>query len=839
MLVMVAAIALMSGAYAKDQLILGVPLEPPNLDPTSGAAAAVDALVYGNVFEGLTRITQTGDVAPALAETWDASPDGLSYIFRLRRGVKFHDGTDFDANDVKFSLERALAPESSNAQKALLSPIHQVDVLDPYSVKLTLNRPSSDLPYYLGWGDAVMVAQETATTNATNPVGTGPFRYERWRRGDSLILVRNEQYWGAAPKINSVVFKFIGDPAAAFSSMKAGDIDAYPNYPAPESVAEFESDPNFKVVTGASEGKVILAINNRHSPLNDVLVRRAISHALDKEAIIDGAMFGFGQPIGSHYTRQSPGYIDLVSRYPHDIQQGKELLTQAGYPDGFSASLRLPPRPYARRAGEIVASQLSEIGIDIKIENLEWAQWLDQVFKRHEFDLTIVEHIEPMDFGIYARSDYYFGYENPEFSALVARYDVEIDVKRRAALLKDIQQTLADDAVNGYLLQSARVGIWRADLNGLWIDTPIPANIASGAYFEGADAAVKSERREGNSNSAYWNIIIPVVIIGLGILIARSMGALYLFGRVGSHIGTLLAASVVIFILMQIVPGDPASYMMGLNASPESILALRQQMGLDSPAFVRYFEWLGGVATGQFGISYTYQVPVGELIAERMQVSAPLALMAMTISLLIAIPVGVIAASRRGTVIDTGLNAVMQIGVALPNFWIAMLLIIVFSIQLKWFSAGGFVGWDAGLFAGVKGLFLPALALAAPQAAIIARVLRSSLLDTMNEDYIRTARAKGLSWESALWRHAVRNALIPVLTIIGLQFPFLLAGGIIIENVFSLPGLGRLVFQAITQRDLMVVQSVVFVLVFAVVTVTFLIDLAYLAVDPRLRGRAQ
>jgi ABC-type dipeptide/oligopeptide/nickel transport system permease component len=279
--------------------------------------------------------------------------------------------------------------------------------------------------------------------------------------------------------------------------------------------------------------------------------------------------------------------------------------------------------------------------------------------------------------------------------------------------------------------------------------------------------------------------------------------------------------------------------MMGMNASPESIATLRTQMGLDGPPLERYLGWLGGLATGQLGISYTYLVPVGDLIAERLAVSLPLAVLAILISLAVALPAGVVAASHRGRFVDTTLNAVMQLGVAMPNFWIGLLLILVFSTQLNWFAAGGFVGWEAGVLPALKDLLLPAIALAAPQAAITARVLRTALLETMSEDYIRTARAKGLGARQALWRHALRNAMIPVLTIIGLQLPFLLAGGIIIENVFSLPGIGRLVFQAITQRDLIVVQNVVFVLVFAVVTVTFLIDVAYSVVDPRLRHSAR
>jgi len=826
-------------ASAQDQLTLGVPLEPPNLDPTSGAAGAVDSIVYGNVFEGLTRITQSGDVAPALAESWEVTPDGLAYIFHLRRGVSFHDGTAFDANDVRFSLERALEPDSTNAQKALLSPIRQVDVLDPYTVKLTLSQPSGALPYYLGWGDAVIVAPESAATNTRNPVGTGPFRFSNWRRGDSIRLDKYPDYWGATARLNSVVFKFIGDPAAAFASMKAGDIDAYPNYPAPENIDEFKNDPNLKVVIGATAGKVIMAINNRRSPFNNRLVRVAISHAIDRNAVIDGAMFGFGEPIGSHYTRQSQAYVDLTDRYPHDIELAKSLLTEAGYPDGFTASLRLPPRPYARRAGEVIAAQLSRIGIRLEIENLEWAQWLDQVFSRHEFDLTIIEHIEPMDFGIYARDEYYFGYSSPEFKALFARSGTTTNKLVEDELLQRIQTRIADDAVNVFLFQSAQLGIWKSGLNGLWADTPIPANIVASAYFEGGDSAQVTQRSTSQSDLSWLRFAIPLVIIILLAFIMRQMGAAWLLARLGSHSGTLLAATVVIFVLLQIVPGDPAAYMMGMNASPESVAALREQMGLDAPALQRYFTWLGGLVTGQFGTSYTYLVPVGELIAERLQVSAPLALMAMILSLVIALPVGVLAASRRGSFIDTALNAIMQVGVALPNFWIGLLLILVFSTQLHWFAAGGFVGWEAGFLPAIKGLLLPAVALAAPQAAIIARVLRTSLLETMNEDYVRTARAKGLSWRQSLWRHALRNAMIPVLTIIGLQLPFLLAGGIIIENVFSLPGIGRLVFQAITQRDLIVVQSVVIVLVFAVVTVNFLIDLAYLAVDPRLRSSSR
>ena len=311
----------------------------------------------------------------------------------------------------------------------------------------------------------------------------------------------------------------------------------------------------------------------------------------------------------------------------------------------------------------------------------------------------------------------------------------------------------------------------------------------------------------------------------------------YLMKRLLSLAISLAVASLVIFLALEVVPGDPAAYMLGLNAQEDTLAALRDELGLNGSVAQRYLSWVGGMLQGDFGTSYTYRTPVADMIGDRLWISLPLALYALTLSTLIAFPAGIWAASKRGSPVDVAVMGVTQLGVAIPNFWFAMLMVLVFAINLRWFSAGGFAGWDAGLLPGLKSLTLPAIALALPQASILARVMRSSLLDTLSEDFIRTARAKGLSKRQALRRHALRNALIPVLTIIGLQFSFLLAGAIIIENVFFLPGLGRLVFQSISARDLIVVESVVMLLVFAVILVNFIVDLTYALVDPRLRGR--
>jgi len=312
---------------------------------------------------------------------------------------------------------------------------------------------------------------------------------------------------------------------------------------------------------------------------------------------------------------------------------------------------------------------------------------------------------------------------------------------------------------------------------------------------------------------------------------------LFLIRKTLWAVATLAVASVLVFAALEIVPGDPAEVMLGINATDEAIAALREDLGLNKPVLERYFSWVFGMVQGDFGKSYTYSVPVNELVADRITISLPLALLSLAISTVIAIPVGLYTAARRGSLADTGIMALSQIGIAIPNFWFALLLVYFLAIWLQLVPAGGFPGWDAGVAIALKSLILPSLALALPQAAILSRITRSALLETLGEDYIRTARAKGLSRRATIWKHALRNAMIPVLTILGLQFAYLLAGTIIIENVFYLPGLGRLVFQAISLRDLIVVESVVMMLVATIIIINLIVDLAYLWVDPRLRHR--
>ncbi|MCU9847440.1 ABC transporter substrate-binding protein [Defluviimonas sp. WL0024] len=472
-----AALALMGGAAlaAEDSITIGMVLEPPGLDPTAGAAAAIDEVVYANVFEGLTRFGPDGSVRPALAESWDVAEDGKVYTFHLRTGVTFHDDTAMDGEDVKFSLDRARAEDSANAQKALFAGIESVEVTDPQTVKVTLTAPDGNFPFNMAWGDAVIVAPETIADAATHPVGTGPFRFAGWTQGDRVEIERNPDYWGEPVAITKATFRFISDPTAAFAAMMAGDVDAFPNFPAPETLAQLAADPRFKVIVGSTEGETILAMNNRQPPLDDVRVREAIAHAINRQEIIDGAMFGYGTPIGTHFAPHNPDYVDLTSISAYDPEKSKTLLAEAGVAD-LRLRLALPPPTYARRGGEIVAAQLAAVGIQTEITNVEWAQWLEQVFKGKDFDLTIVSHTEPADINIYARPDYYFQYARPDFVALMDRLTLTTDTSDRSAILKAAQEMIARDHVNGYLFQLAKTGVADARIEGLWENSPTQAN---------------------------------------------------------------------------------------------------------------------------------------------------------------------------------------------------------------------------------------------------------------------------------------------------------------------------------------------------------------------------
>jgi peptide/nickel transport system substrate-binding protein len=462
----------------RDAVVLGMVLEPPGLDPTAGAAAAIGEIVHYNILEGLTKIQVDGAVTPLLAESWTHTPDGKTYTFFLKKGVKFSDGAPFDAGTVKFSFERAKAPASTNkAKKALFENISSVVVQDPHTVILVLDKPDAALPFRLGENTAVILHPNTAGQAATRPVGTGAYLLDNWAKGSAVTLVASKTYRDAAKvRIKRATFRFINDPAAQVAALLAGDIDGMPRFGALASLKQFQADKRFTVEFGSTAGKGIMSINNRKAPFNDVRVRRALAHAVDRQAFIDGAQEGLGKPIGSHFAPTDLGYLDLTKTYPHDPEKARALLREAGVATPLAVTLTLPPPQYARKGGEIIAAQLAKVGIVAKIENVEWAQWLAGPFKGN-FDLTIINHVEPLDYATaYADPNYYFGYDSAKFRGLVATLAATGNQQEKARLWRDIQRQLAEDAVNVFIWNPAQVAVFKRGLRGLWNSSPIFAN---------------------------------------------------------------------------------------------------------------------------------------------------------------------------------------------------------------------------------------------------------------------------------------------------------------------------------------------------------------------------
>ncbi|MDB4210931.1 ABC transporter substrate-binding protein [Ascidiaceihabitans sp.] len=460
---------------ANTDITVAMQLEPPHLDPTSAAAGAIDSVLYSNVFEGLTRFMGDGSVVAGLAKSWDISDDGLVYTFILHDNVLFHDGSTMDAEDVQFSLNRARADDSTNAQKALFAGITNISVLDTATVVVTLDAPNGNFLFNLAWGDAIIVAPESIDGIKQTPIGTGAFKFANWVQGDKIELTRNDAYWGTPAVLENVTFKFISDPTAAFASVMAEDVDAFVGFPAPENLPQFEADPRFQVLVGSTEGETILSTNNKIPPFDNVKVREALAHAIDRQAIVDGAMFGYGTPIGTHFAPHNPAYVDLTGTSAYDPELAKKLLAEAGFADGFETTLHLPPPSYARRGGEIIAAQLAQVGIKAQITNVEWAQWLETVFRGKDFGLTIVSHTEPMDIGIYANPEYYFQYDNPAFQELMTNLNATTDPEARTTLMGDAQRMISGDYVNGYLFQLAQLSVAKAGVQGLWANAPTQA----------------------------------------------------------------------------------------------------------------------------------------------------------------------------------------------------------------------------------------------------------------------------------------------------------------------------------------------------------------------------
>ena len=464
---------------AKTKLVVGMAVEPPGLDPTIAAPVAIGQVTWQNIFQGLVRLDRDGKIQPQLAESWTISPDGLTYTFKLRNGAKFHNGEAFDAATAKFALERAKAADSVNPQKRFYSVITTIETPTPDTLVLRLTDPSGNLLYRLTWPAAVMVEPKSAAENKTSPVGTGPFKLKNWVKGDRVELARDPAFWDKSKPValEEVTFRFINDPQAQVAAVQSGDVDAFPEIGAPELYGRFQNDSRFAAVIGNTELKVVAGMNNARKPFDDPRVRKALMMAVDRNLLVKGAWSGLGQPIGSHYTPNDPGYVDTTGVYPHDPLKAKALLAEAGYPQGFTFTIKTPQMSYASRTAEVLQAMFADIGVTMNIAPTEFpAKWVAEVFKAADYDMTIVAHAEPMDIEIYARDAYYFNYKNPAFVKINSDAERTTDDAARAGLYGEVQKILAEDVPALYLFVLPKLGVWSAKLDGLWKNEPIPSN---------------------------------------------------------------------------------------------------------------------------------------------------------------------------------------------------------------------------------------------------------------------------------------------------------------------------------------------------------------------------
>lgn len=466
----------------KDTVTLALTLEPPVLDPTASASSSIAEITQYNIFETLTKINPDGSVSPLLAESWEVSSDLKTYTFRLRKGVKFQNGEPLTAHTVQFAFERAGGEKSTNKDKRTFAHL-TVRVIDDTTVELVTAEIDPDFLFVLGQGTSIIVEPKSAATNTTQPVGTGPYQLGRWQKGAAITL----QAWPAFRdaqkiRIQRATFRFIPDSAAQVAALLAGDVDAFPRA-TPRSVPQFEKNPRFQVTVSGSRAKTILAINNGRKPLDDVRVRKAIAAALDRKAIIEGAAEGYGVPIGSHYVPGAFGYVDTTGVNPHNIDKAKALLAEAGVTLPLPLTMTLPPAPYARQGGEIIAAQLAKVGIQVKLQNVEWAQWLSGTYGNKQYDLTLISHVEPFDLSNFAKPDYYWNYNSKAFQDLFEKIKNTPNATDRARLLGEAQRMLANDAVHGFLYQPQWVTIANKQLRGLWKDMPVFVNDLSALHW--------------------------------------------------------------------------------------------------------------------------------------------------------------------------------------------------------------------------------------------------------------------------------------------------------------------------------------------------------------------
>jgi peptide/nickel transport system substrate-binding protein len=457
-------------------LTVQITAEPPGLDLTATPASATATVVFYNVQEALVKVDQHGKLVPWLAERWHTTDD-LNYTFFLKKGVRFHNGRALTAEDVKFALDRARNPETKHPHRGDYADITAIHVRDEHTVTISLGKQNAMFLLNLARQGSAIYPREAVEQQKAQPVGTGPFMLARWDRGDRIVLQKNPDYHvKGLPRLDQVTFRFIPDPNAALAALQAGDIDVMGFGLGPESVEVVRRSPGLQVITGETTSDVILALNNAKKPYSDVRVRRALTHAVNKDEVVKGAMFGFGRVLGSNVDPLNPYFVDLAKAVPHSVEKAKALLAEAGYPGGFDAVLRVPPQyPYTVRTGEVLVAQLARVGVRIKLEQVEWGQWLERIYKNADYDMTIIGHAEAWDAKNYANPKYYFRYDSPTFQEVYAKSETTLDDKKRRELYAQLQRIMVDEAPVVWLYAYPRLVAAKKGVLGIWKDLPTPS----------------------------------------------------------------------------------------------------------------------------------------------------------------------------------------------------------------------------------------------------------------------------------------------------------------------------------------------------------------------------